>query len=145
MDQALEMKMNTELEVTPSEQQEADILDDPRIDKELRRWQDAIRDKLIDLGASDWKIDGAGCDSGDPLDFTLAEVGQGAGHFIDEAEALRKVNVALYGAAKKAANELSVMLTLNPARDGGLYREALDALNAALAPVDGLDSNKANK
>ena len=43
---------------------------------------------------------------------------------------------ALYEAAKKAANELSVMLALNPARDGGLYREALDALNAALALVN---------
>ena len=56
------------------------------LDKELRRWQDAIRDKLIDMGAPDWKIDGAGCDSGDPLDFTLAEVGQGVGYFIDQLE-----------------------------------------------------------
>lgn len=39
---------------------------------------------------------------------------------------------ALLSAAKKAANELSVMLALNPARDGGLYREALDGLNAAI-------------
>lgn len=68
---------------------EADILDDPRVDKEIRRWQEAIRDKLIDLGAPDWKIDGAGCDSGDPLDFTLAEVGQGAGYFVDRVDELR--------------------------------------------------------
>lgn len=68
---------------------QTDILDDPRVDKEIRRWQDAIRDKLIDVGAPDWKIDGAGCDSGDPLDFTLAEVGQGVGYFIDQLEELR--------------------------------------------------------
>lgn len=43
----------------------------------------------------------------------------------------------LYEAAKKTAHELSVMLALNPARDGGLYREALDKLIAALALVDG--------
>jgi hypothetical protein len=59
------------------------------VDKELSRWQDAIRDKLINLGAPDWKIDGAGCDSGDPLDFTLAEVGQGAGYFVDQLDALK--------------------------------------------------------
>lgn len=64
----------------------ADPLDNDAVDNELRRWQDAIREKLIDLGAPDWKIDGAGCDSGDPLDFTLAEVGQGCGWFIDKAE-----------------------------------------------------------
>ena len=72
------------------EQDDAEILDDPRVDKELRRWQDAIRDKLIDLGAPDWKIDGAGCDSGDPLDFTLTEIGQGVGYFIDQLEELKK-------------------------------------------------------
>jgi hypothetical protein len=84
--------MTKQEEVTPSgEQHDLDILDDPRVDKEIRRWQDAIRDKLIDLGAPDWKIDGAGCDSGDPLDFTLAEVGQGAGYFVDKLDALREV------------------------------------------------------
>jgi hypothetical protein len=34
------------------------------------------------------------------------------------------------------------MLALNPARDGGLYREALDALNAALALVNGPQETK---
>ena len=76
------------------------ILDDPRFDKELRRWQDAIRDKLIDLGAPDHLIDGAGCDSGDPLDFTLAEVGQGAGYFADEAESLRTALRQAHNAAQ---------------------------------------------
>lgn len=66
---------------------EDDILDDERVDKELRRWQDAIRDKMISMGVPDHLIDGAGCDSGDPLDFTLAEVGQGLGYFIDKLEA----------------------------------------------------------
>ena len=57
----------------------------------------------------------------------------------DGAFIVRAANAhdALYEAAKKAANELSVMLALNPARDGGLYREALDALNTALVLVDG--------
>lgn len=39
----------------------ADPLDNDAVDSELHRWQEAIRDKLIDLGAPDWKIDGAGC------------------------------------------------------------------------------------
>jgi hypothetical protein len=67
---------------------EFDVLDDPRMDKEIRRWQDAIRDKLIDLGVPDHLIDGAGCDSGDPLDYTLAEVGQGVGYFVDQRDEL---------------------------------------------------------
>lgn len=71
---------------------EHDPLDNKVVDKELRRWQDAIRDRLIELGAPDWKIDGAGCDSGDPLDFTLAEVGQGVGYFVDQLEQLRSLN-----------------------------------------------------
>jgi hypothetical protein len=68
---------------------EAAATHEDEIDNELRRWQDAIRDKLIDLGAPDHLIDGAGCDSGDPLDFTLAEVGQGVGYFLDQLELLR--------------------------------------------------------
>lgn len=44
--------------------------------KELRRWQDAIRDLLLEhVPGAD--IDGGGGDSGDPLDFTLAEISQG--------------------------------------------------------------------
>jgi hypothetical protein len=68
--------------------EDMDIFDDERVDKELRRWQDAIRDKMIDMGVPDSLIDGAGCDSGDPLDFTLAEVGQGVGYFLDQLEAV---------------------------------------------------------
>lgn len=58
------------------------------LDRELRRWQDAIRDKMIAMGVPDSRIDGAGCDSGDPLDFTLAEVGQGVGYFVDQLDEL---------------------------------------------------------
>lgn len=43
---------------------------------------------------------------------------------------------ALYEAAKEAARELSVMLALHPERDGGKYRQALNALDAALSLVD---------
>jgi hypothetical protein len=71
---------------TADNDDDAAILDDERVDKELRRWQDAIRDKMIGMGVPDHVIDGAGCDSGDPLDFTLAEVGQGVGYFVDQLE-----------------------------------------------------------
>lgn len=47
------------------------------LETELRRWQDAIRDLLCDLTGDDGtKIDGGGCDSGDPLDLTLTEIRQ---------------------------------------------------------------------
>ena len=46
-------------------------------DQEIRRWQDTIRSVLIRLsGAPDYKIDGSGCDSGDPLDLTVTEIEQ---------------------------------------------------------------------
>lgn len=52
-------------------------------DDGLRRWQDTIRERVITKsGAPDHSIDGAGCDSGDPLDLTLAEIDQGF-NFID--------------------------------------------------------------
>lgn len=44
--------------------------------KELRRWQEAIRDTILNA-IPDARIDGRGEDSGDPLDFTLSEVSQG--------------------------------------------------------------------
>ena len=52
--------------------------------RSIRDWQDAIREAVIDgSGAPPEAIDGAGSDSGDPLDFTLAEIGQGFG-WLDE-------------------------------------------------------------
>lgn len=73
--------------------------------KEIRRWQDAIRDKMISMGVPDSKIDGAGCDSGDPLDFTLAEIGQGVGYFIDQLDELRAPSPSVREAAEAAAHE----------------------------------------
>lgn len=55
------------------------------LDKELGRWQDEIRDFVImRSGAPDYKIDGGGCDSGDPLDLTLSEIGLGINFVLDE-------------------------------------------------------------
>jgi len=48
---------------------------DKATERELLRWQELIRDELVNLSGTD-KIDGAGCDSGDPLDFTIAEIRQ---------------------------------------------------------------------
>lgn len=76
-------------EQTAAREREIDPLESEAVNNELRRWQDAIRDKMINMGVPDFKVDGAGCDSGDPLDFTLAEVGQGLAYFIDQLEATR--------------------------------------------------------
>lgn len=51
---------------------------------EQGRWQNEIRNKIIELAkCPDSVIDGAGCDSGDPLDFTLTEITQGF-NFVSE-------------------------------------------------------------
>jgi hypothetical protein len=57
--------------------------------KEIDRLVDGIRDHLISLGAPADRIDGAGCDSGDPLDFTTAEITQAFGYFEDQRPAPR--------------------------------------------------------
>jgi len=52
--------------------------DEGPVAKEQGRWQKAIHSLLNRLcpGA---EVDGSGCDSGDPLDLTLAEIGQAIG------------------------------------------------------------------
>lgn len=54
------------------------------LDREIARWQEAIY-KLCCKECPDKNIDGSGCDSGDALDLTLAEIGQAIGHWIDRA------------------------------------------------------------
>lgn len=46
-------------------------------DREAGRWQEEVYDLLRKHVPHPDAIDGGGCDSGDPLDFTLAEVSQG--------------------------------------------------------------------
>jgi hypothetical protein len=61
---------------------------------EIRHWQDAIRDKVIEVsGASDELIDGSGCDSGDPLDLTLTEIAQGFAFLRDLRDAPEKEEI----------------------------------------------------
>ncbi len=79
------------------------------LEKDYRRWQDGIRDAVIDLsGAPDGDIDGGGSESGDPLDFTLAEIRLGFAHLdntlregVEKAEAgLHDLKQALREAIK---------------------------------------------
>lgn len=60
---------------------------DEAVAQEQGRWQDAIRDKVITASqipnADSW-VDGGGCDSGDPLDVSLAEIGQVINYFVDQ-------------------------------------------------------------
>lgn len=54
------------------------------IEAEQSRWQQAIYKLVCETTGSD-VIDGAGCDSGDPLDLSLAEISQGMAHFANHA------------------------------------------------------------
>lgn len=47
---------------------------DEEYDDEIPRWQNTIRDLCISECGQE--VDGSGCDSGDPLDLTLAELRQ---------------------------------------------------------------------
>lgn len=55
---------------------------------EQARWQSSIYELLLEH-ASDDVVDGKGCDSGDPLDFTLTEIGQALNHVADERDSLK--------------------------------------------------------
>jgi hypothetical protein len=102
---------------------------------EIRRWQDGIRDHLIkQFDVPDGRIDGAGCDSGDPLDFTLAEITQGIGYLIDVrpslSDAIKEVEKmrdewqekgsqsTYYDSMKRTANKiLECLKSLGPQRE----------------------------
>jgi hypothetical protein len=64
--------------------------------KELGRWQEAVRDWFIDKGVSPDNIDGGGGESGDPLDLTLEEIGQGVDYLREaDAERLAELGAAI--------------------------------------------------
>src|SRR6476469_377899 len=70
-------------------------------EEEQGRWQDAIY-ALLCSRVPDDKIDGKGCDSGDPLDFTLSEIAQALSHLQNESDDLR-AQIATNKAARKKA------------------------------------------
>jgi len=60
-------------------------------DKEIGRWQQAIYEaccKAVEGLRETVTIDGAGCDSGDPLDLTLTEIWQAAHGLQNEIDLL---------------------------------------------------------
>lgn len=56
------------------------------VDNEQERWQDAL-DNLFAQLVPDADIDGGGCDSGDPLDFSISEISQAIQYVERKAEA----------------------------------------------------------
>lgn len=61
------------------------------VENEQSRWQMRFEDIRDD--GFDW-IDGGGCDSGDPLDFTHAEVWQRINFYINQTECLERIKAA---------------------------------------------------
>jgi hypothetical protein len=55
------------------------------VEAEQARWQTAIYDYLTSICGD--SIDGGGCDSGDPLDFTMDEIRQAIGVILDRPAA----------------------------------------------------------
>lgn len=80
---------------------------------EIDRLVDGVRDELIRLGVPDERIDGAGCDSGDPLDFMQAEIMQAFSYIEDqnvenEAKARTTVISEVVDKCKAIANRYDV-------------------------------------
>jgi hypothetical protein len=79
-----------------------------QVDKELSRWQESIRNLLVKETGCD-SIDGKGCDSGDPLDFTLSEVKQGLAILQDKLTDSQKRVRELEGLLDRSYDELKNM------------------------------------
>jgi hypothetical protein len=74
-----------------------------RIGALLGHWQDKIRGALCAVVPDPHRIDGGGCDSGDPLDLTLAEVAQAVNQLTDRADEKIAALTAERDAARRAA------------------------------------------
>lgn len=98
---------------------------------ELRRWQDGIRDAILKRYPSA-NIDGKGCDSGDPLDFTLSEINQGFQFVEKERDEWRTL-------LQHATNVLTMIPVQRLGTEMAREREIFfDRLNAALAEYEAL-------
>lgn len=74
----------------PDEPEGQDAAAQEETDKEAGRWQDAIRETVIRVGeVPDDLVDGAGCDSGDPLDVSLSEICQGLNYIAEQRDSAR--------------------------------------------------------
>ena len=64
------------------------------------------QDRIRDLCQKDIpvNIDGSGCDSGDPMDLTLAEISQAINYWRDEAFDVQQRLEAIYGAMSEDHN-----------------------------------------
>lgn len=91
-----------------------------RVNALLGHWQDEIRGALCASVPDPHRIDGGGCDSGDPLDLTLAEVAQAVNQLADqvgeqiaaltaERDAARAYAAGCEAAADSASNDLEDM------------------------------------
>lgn len=84
---------------------------DAELEAEQGRWQDAIY-KLVCGLAPEADIDGGGCDSGDPLDLTLDEIGQGFSYWDNLLfETLEEIGHVYEGSTFIAASDKIKSLT----------------------------------
>lgn len=82
------------------------------LETDYRRWQDAIRDAVIKhSGAFEGKIDGGGCESGDPLDFTLAEIELGFAHLDDTLRERAERAEKKLADASDCLNKIDIMIS----------------------------------
>jgi hypothetical protein len=89
---------------------------DAEIEREQGRWQEEIASTLQQLAPAA-QIDGSGCDSGDPLDLSLAEIQQAFAHWDNRAfDALNELGLTAkgYSSALEAVIHLFTSDALDP-------------------------------
>jgi len=117
-DMIIQLRQNCQTQTERADKAEAALLSaEEEHDKELGRWQGAIYRLIKEETGADVEIDGSGCDSGDPLDLTLAEISQGFAYLDDKCfELLRGLGLLDKAEISKLVEEskssLSVVLDL---------------------------------
>lgn len=118
-------------------------ISEDEVEKEQGRWQEAIY-QLLSKMFPNANIDGKGCDSGDPLDFTISEIKQGlaiadeqTAQLKVENERLKELDLSadnLIETARAQRDELEVenkVLRLSLAQKDEALKEAKIALRQA--------------
>lgn len=112
------------------------------LEADYGRWQNKIRDLVIRMsGAPKYAIDGGGCESGDPLDFTLTEIKLGFAHLDDK---LRERIAELEEEHKASLARISAEVDLSVDRATG-YKKKIAELETALRQANKKLTNKSRR
>lgn len=129
------MNKQTEQQATPVCNKSLLATERAAREAEQGEWQQAIYELVCRL-CPEASIDGKGSDAG-PLEFTLAEIGQGLGHWIDKYDAEHTARVMAEGVSKQIQEQLLIENTARESAEAKLKiaREALHVIHCDVSAL----------